>query len=230
MAFQSDAFQPDYSHLLTRMRQVEDHFVERKTSNDLRDVLKTLVAFANSTPPGHTSILFVGVRNNGDIETPRPNLENLQTSVIKEIDKIYPPIRCRPIVFADLGGKEAIAVVVEHSTNLPHFAGPSYVRLGNKTIVASEPQFNELIARRNSKVSKILEYKGKQISAMNSIMVGIHLRESHWGQQVTVIDCNQFVVTLHLSGNPPTQMSFEMDIVTIAHDDANNRLLLKFRR
>jgi len=32
----------------------EDNLLERKTESDLKDLLKTLVAFANSVRPGHT--------------------------------------------------------------------------------------------------------------------------------------------------------------------------------
>jgi predicted HTH transcriptional regulator len=50
------------------MRNFEDHFVERKTAKDEKDRLKTVVAFANSAPFGYPSILFIGVKNSGEIE------------------------------------------------------------------------------------------------------------------------------------------------------------------
>jgi len=53
--------------LLTRLRNFEDQFVERKTSSDGRDWVKTIVAFANSTPIDSFSVLFIGVRNSGEI-------------------------------------------------------------------------------------------------------------------------------------------------------------------
>ena len=39
--------------LLARLKNFKDHFVERKTSGDKRDWLKTVVAFANSAPNGY---------------------------------------------------------------------------------------------------------------------------------------------------------------------------------
>jgi len=38
--------------LLARMRNFEDHLVERKVSKDEKDWKKTVVAFANSAPVG----------------------------------------------------------------------------------------------------------------------------------------------------------------------------------
>ena len=54
--------------LLLRLRRFEDNFVERKTASDKKDWLKTIVAFANSTPTGQTATLFIGVTDDGEIE------------------------------------------------------------------------------------------------------------------------------------------------------------------
>ena len=48
------------TELLAKMRRFEDHFVERKTANDKKDWLKTLVAFANSTPRVGSCIVGFG--------------------------------------------------------------------------------------------------------------------------------------------------------------------------
>jgi predicted HTH transcriptional regulator len=88
-------FQPDPTQLLARMRRFEDHFTERKTSNDLKDMIKTLVAFGNSTPPNASAVLYLGVRDSGEIETPQPNLDNLQKSFRKDLEKVY-PLYCTP--------------------------------------------------------------------------------------------------------------------------------------
>jgi len=62
--------------LLSRMRNFEDHFVERKTSGNSKDWIKTVVGFANSAPDGYPCVLFIGVKDNGDIETPQVNLDS----------------------------------------------------------------------------------------------------------------------------------------------------------
>jgi hypothetical protein len=47
--------------ILSRLTTFEDAFVERRSTGNTRDLLKTGVAFANSTPVGYPPILFYGV-------------------------------------------------------------------------------------------------------------------------------------------------------------------------
>jgi predicted HTH transcriptional regulator len=54
--------------LLSKLKNCEDAFVERKTAADNKDWLKTVVAFANSTPIGYPAVLFIGVKDEGTIE------------------------------------------------------------------------------------------------------------------------------------------------------------------
>jgi predicted HTH transcriptional regulator len=48
--------------------KAEDYLKERKTKNDLKDLLKTMVAFANSVRPGHIATILIGERNDGTPE------------------------------------------------------------------------------------------------------------------------------------------------------------------
>ena len=64
--------------LLARMRNSEDHLVERKTIKDQKDWKKSVVAFANSAPVGLPAVLYIGVRDYGEIETPQPDLDEAQ--------------------------------------------------------------------------------------------------------------------------------------------------------
>jgi predicted HTH transcriptional regulator len=57
--------------LLGKLRNFEDTFVARKTVGDSKDWLKTIVAFANSTPAGYPSVLFIGAKDDGTIEAGR---------------------------------------------------------------------------------------------------------------------------------------------------------------
>lgn len=41
----------------------EDSLLERKVESDLKDLLKTLVAFANSVRPGHTATILIGEKD-----------------------------------------------------------------------------------------------------------------------------------------------------------------------
>jgi hypothetical protein len=54
-------------------------------------------------------------------------------------------------------------VIVPASENRPHFAGPLYVRSGSQTTTASAEQMDRLIAERNSKTRRILQFAGKTI-------------------------------------------------------------------
>ncbi len=64
------------SDLLSRMRNFEDNFVERKTARDRKDWVKTVVAFANSAPIGYPCVLYNGVTNAGELEATQLNLDN----------------------------------------------------------------------------------------------------------------------------------------------------------
>jgi hypothetical protein len=215
--------------LLARLRNFEDNFVERKTSNDTKDILKTIVGFANSAPIGYPAILYLGVRDSGEIETPQINLDSIQKAVNKELQKTYPRIPCIQKVVA-YEQRQAVAVVIYGSENRPHFSGPSFIRSGSETLEASDQEFNELIAMRNSKVSRILEFKGKTISVTNIARGTTHGMESNWGGTITVHYCDQFYVTLASGSEPSNRQSFPLSDVEISFDNAQVRLLLRVKR
>jgi hypothetical protein len=218
-----------YADLLARMRNFEDHFVERKTSGDMKDFLKTIVAFANSAPIGYPAVLYLGVKNSGEIETPQVNLDNLQKTVNKELQKTYPRIPCFQKII-EHNERQALAIIILGSEKRPHFSGPSFIRTGSETLEASEQQFNELIAARNSKVSRMLAFKGKVVSVTNVHRTANHVNESNWGGTVTIYYCDQFFVTLATGPTPNERNTFPLNQVEISFDDAQNRLLLKIIR
>lgn len=211
--------------LLSRMRNFEDHFVERKTAGDQKDWVKTVVAFANSAPDGYPCVLYIGVRDNGEIETPQKNMDSLQKTFNREMEKIYPSPAYLPKIIEE-NGKQALAVIVLGSELRPHFAGPSYVRKGTESFAASEEQFEELIARRNSKANKILSFKSKEVTVRHRYHAVSGPSERIWPGKWIVADCNQFWLTLEQLGNPNRQ-SFPLRQVEISFDDPNKRLLLE---
>src|SRR6516165_8527109 len=135
MAFQADTFQPDMQDLLARMKRFEDNFVERKPLGDRKDWLKTAVAFANSTPDGKYAIMYLGVTERGEIQEHDDNLDTVQKTLRKEIEKAYPTIEYICLVIEE-NGRLALAVVFPQSNKQPHFAGPAYVRIGSESIPA----------------------------------------------------------------------------------------------
>jgi hypothetical protein len=104
----------------------------------------------------------------------------------------YPPIYYLPKILTD-NGRTCLAVVVPGSDNRPHFAGPSYVRVGSESRAASEEQFDRLVAERVSESREILKWRGKEITLFR-----IHRERNEVASTAscTVIDCNRFYVTL----------------------------------
>ncbi len=176
--------------LLARLKNFEDHFVERKTAGDKRDWVKTAVAFANSAPDGYPCVLYIGVKDSGEIEVPQTDLDSLQKTFNQAIKSCYPPIPYLTKIVTD-GERQALAILVLGSELRPHFAGLAYVRKGSEIHNASEQQFDELIAKRNSKAARILQWKGKNIT----VFVRSADAEVLWSNSTTLVDCNQFYVT-----------------------------------
>ena len=183
--------------LLLRLRNFEDNFVERKTSGDSKDWLKTVVAFANSTPVGYPAVLFIGVKDDGTPEEKTVNLDSLQRSFSEKVSEAYPTIYYLTKMVS-VEGKQVLAVIVPGSTDRPHFAGQAYVREGSRSVVASKPQFEEMIASRNSKAYEILKWKGKTVTVdlMHAEAYAYAYGAVISSQEYVVVDCNQFYVTL----------------------------------
>jgi predicted HTH transcriptional regulator len=166
------------------------------------------------------------VFDDGTVESNEPT-EKLQVKISQEIGEIYPPILPQ-ILTREIDGKKFIIVVVQGSIERPHFAGPSYVRKDSQSVKASEPQFNALIASRNSKTSEILKWKDRVVT-LDMIQVEDLRRFSrvHNSYARTVRDCNQFFVTLEQSQGEPRFSSFALRQVEIVYDHIGNRLKLE---
>jgi hypothetical protein len=209
---------PTNEDLLLWLRDPEHTFVERKVFSDSKDWLKTVVAFANSIPVGYPAVLYIGVKDNCEPEEKTIDLDSIQKSLSEKLNAAYPPIY-RDTRILDVGGKKLLAVIVPGSPDRPHFAGQAYVRDGSKTVNASKDQFDQLIAQRNSKAYKILEWKGKAVQC-RSLNPGRALPSGGgWGR---IIDCNQFYVTLDLH----ERVSIPLDRVEISFDNIGNCLEL----
>ena len=206
--------------LLARLNNKEDISVERKSSGDSRDWIKTVVAFANSAPVGQPAVLFIGVKDDGTVEG-TANLDSLQKTFSKKIRDAHPPIQTFSKVLRH-EGKEFLAVIIPGSLERPHFAGHSYVRVGSETRDASEEQFKELIAQRTSKTRYILEWKDKEITIVFYGPGGRVDPPKEW----TVTGCGQFFVTLQ-SGTRVE--SFVLSKVEISHNDVTGRMKLEVR-
>jgi predicted HTH transcriptional regulator len=214
--------------LLSRLRNTEDNFVERKSANDVRDCLPTAVGFANSLPLGVPGVIFLPVRNDGRIEPmPAEGLDAFQKKVTAKINEAYPPIAFVSKILRTESDEQLLAVIVPGSADRPHFAGPSYVRVGPETKKASERQFESLVDARQSITREILKWKGRTVTfasladAASSRVTG----PIRGIQDVIVDDCNQFYVTLRTTtGN---LLSFPLKRVALSFDNSNQRLQLE---
>ena len=213
--------------ILARLTAVEDGTTERKPYADFRGWTKTVVAFSNSLNEDQPGVLFVGVNDNGTIQDEGKNFADLQKKVSGELSNIYPPVNST-ILVREKDGKEFLAVIVYGSSNKPHFAGKSYVRDGTQTLEASEAQFDGLIAKRSSKVAKILEWIGKEITYHTPQIVQFDAALNTNTRKTTQIlhDCNQYWVSLKGLGNSPKLTSFQLRQVELNYDHANSRLML----
>lgn len=219
--------------LLLRLTNFEDHFVERKTSGDNKDWLKTVVGFANSAPIGYPAVLYIGVRDGGEVEADL-NLDSLQKSLSKKLADAYPPVFyiCKVL---HKERREFLAVIVPGSEQRPHFAGPSYVRVGSQTLGASEAQFQALIAQRQSKTYEILRWKGRCITVeyIESLDDARILGRPSSFIKMAVVDCNTFYVTLSKDvvggiGRPATEsLCIPLGRVALSFDTNCNWLKLE---
>jgi hypothetical protein len=213
--------------LLAKMKNFEDHFVERKTAKDDKDWLKTVVAFANSAPVGVPCVLYIGVRDSGDIETPQVDLDDVQKRFNSKLQKAFPRVPYT-LKILSAGELQALAVIVLGSELRPHFAGPSYVRRGSQSLPASEEQFAGLISSRNSKTYTILSFKGKPIKVIYRYRRGHGVDETEWRNNPTVVFCNQWWVTVRQDGG--ALFTFPLEDVTLSFDHELNSLLLYVSR
>jgi hypothetical protein len=200
--------------LISKLTDTEDNFTERKSASDKGGWLQTAVAFANSCPVGFPAILYVGVNNDGTVQhrIDAINFEDLQKSISGMIGHAWPPIYILPKTLKK-DGLEFVAVIIPGSALRPHFSGPAWVRIGPETRQASEPQFDELIAQRSSKVRAIRKLIGKTV-VWNSIQPFVA------NALGVVADCNQFFVTIE---SETYTRCFPLDWVNISFEPANRR-------
>lgn len=216
--------------LISRLKDTEDSFVERKTVNDRPDCLKTVVAFANTAPVGYPAILFVGVRDDGEIEDNETDFDRFQKNLSDDIAKAYPSIYTAMRVLKQ-DGRQFLAVLIPGSENRPHFAGPAYVRDGAKSIVASREQFERVISQRSGKTYEILKWRGKGVTLTQIPREHMLHGSTQWAYEkqmlVNVHDCNLHYVTLGGPTDPRHVISYPLSLIELNYDNPKERLELR---
>lgn len=180
--------------------------------------LRSTQAFGVILFPG---ILFLGVYDNGTPEQPKNpiNLESLQKTLSERISDAWPPIYFLSRILRQ-DGQQFLAVLVPGSSLRPHFAGQSFIRVGPETRKASESQFAELVAQRQSKSFEILRWKGQDIT-IERTYAG---RTGKYPFAANVIEYNAFYVTLRKDQD---RMSLSLTNLDISYDDKERRLKLQ---
>jgi len=142
--------------------QAEDSLREKKVESDLKDLLKTLVAFANSVSPEDTAQIFIGEKDDGTVQGVT-SPDAIQKAVQREAEKIYPEIYYRTEVY-EREGKQCVRVDVKRNGLAPHFGGPAWIRRGSETRKATDELYQQMIDQRQSKVSLLLKWLNKEVT------------------------------------------------------------------
>jgi predicted HTH transcriptional regulator len=209
--------------VLSYLVQTEDNFVERKLFSDSSEWLDTAVAFANSCPIGSAGVMFIGVLDDGTPEQRTPDLNSVQESLDRKIQKGYPRIEYRTRILRK-NGLSFLAVIVPGSKQRPHFAGPSCIRVGAKNVKTSETQLAELVAQRSGKTYEILPWVGKTITVERLREAPNDLVGRVAGYfEPTLQACTAQAVTFSTSGNAET---VPLEDVKVSFDHTRNRLKL----
>jgi hypothetical protein len=213
----------------------EDNLLERKVESDLKDILKTVVAFANSVNPGHTATLLIGERNDGTVAgVTNPN--NIQKTVCSECEKIYPAISWRSNIY-EKDGRHCVRVEIEYSGDTPHFGGPAWVRKGSESVKASDEVFQHLIDIRSDLVRELSQWLNKEVTVYGEEATvpqdkiggpgGVRHVFNHrwpWGDTVAILlSVNRHWITLERKDNLKKQ-SEPLKKLTLSFDDQRNQL------
>lgn len=211
----------DGSDLLRLLHSAEHSFVERKTIGDVRDCVKTIVAFANTLSNDQEGVLFVGATDKGEIEAHSSSLDKLQMTIADKVQGIYPSVHYTTKTVQE-DGRECLAVIVAGSPSRPHFAGPLFVRDGSRTVVANSERYDSLLAARTGKTYELQRWQGKQISVRTyQRQGGIAYTVNQTVVQGTVFSANQFYVTVSFGNR---NQSYPLSRVQITYDDTAKRL------
>lgn len=211
----------------------EDNLLERKVESDLKDLQKTLVAFANSVRPGHIAVLLVGETNDGFLQGLK-NPDNIQNRVRECCENIYPEIQWRSQIY-EKDGRYGVRVEIEYSGETPHFGAPAWIRRGASTIKASDEVFQRLIEYRLSKVRELAKWRGKTVIVEpdlglprddRAVSYIVHPRLTPKPHEAILLEVNSFWVTFRLN-EKNDEMSEPLEKVALSWQTDRLKLLIK---
>jgi hypothetical protein len=220
--------------LLKLSETQETSYVERKPATvNKADIRREACAFANSTPPGEESILFLGIHDRTGRPTGIANLESLHKNIHEALKlECFPPI-VYSTVELQLDGQVVLAVRIPASSQRPHFTGHAYIRVGSSTRNASVESLDEMILSRTDKCRELLRHKNAGLVSVHTVEYKLGLKEpmrrpSSQRTECMIVDVTAHIVKLY---EPASGYTYSESIhgVTIGYDDAKRRLLLVVR-
>lgn len=223
--------------LIMRLKYHEDSFVERKPNAS--DLEATVVAFANSVPVGREAIIYVGVRDNGEV-IGVDNADSAQKKIRKTCqDKCYPPVHFTTEILPMKDGKVILAVVIPPSMEKPHFTGAAYIREGSESVKATPELYNDLITSRHTKAGELLCYKKQPVTLFTrkrelgrpefaAVVQGTSHRGPPREEQCRVLRVTPFYVMLEVTGSG-VSFSEPLRNVEMSYDNKRNQPLLIVR-
>ena len=206
--------------LIDRLSLHEDSFVERKLEGG--DYKPTLVAFANSVPEGREAVLYLGVRDDGEVAGVS-NPDTLQKKIQRFCaESCYPPLSYTAELLPR-DGKVLLAIVITSSKERPHFSGPAWTRRGSQNIRADAETYDHLVTSRHTKAAELLKYLGKQVTVLTwknqlghpecaDVKAGTSLHGPLKQDEYTILDVNPFFVRLEKQGRRVSEMLRNIDI------------------
>jgi len=213
--------------------QSEDSLCEKKLENDLKDLLKTLVAFANSVAPGDTAKILIGEQDEGAAQGVS-NPDNIQKAVKKYADQIYPEIYFKTQVH-ERDGKHCVRVDIKHNSLAPHFGGAAWVRKGAETVKATEEMYQSMVELRQSKVRELCKWLKQDVTVEGTNSGRAFLAnpysppQAEWSvgwHSATLQSVNSHWVTFNVHGSDSHryEKSEPMEKLLLSWDDERKRL------
>jgi hypothetical protein len=213
----------------------EDNLLERKVESDLKDLLKTLVAFANSVKPGHVATILIGERDDGSVDGVT-SPESIQARIRKECDRIYPAIIWRSTVY-EKDVRSCVRVEIEYGGDTPHFGGIAWVRRGASTEKATDEVFQKLIELRLNMVRELSQWLNKDVSIHGDpstvppeeisgmFRAGrTYFHRWPWESTAKILFVNRYWITLQ--NEKGEKLSEPLRKLTLTYDNEHDRLKL----
>lgn len=205
--------------------QAEDSLREKKVQSDLKDLLKTMVAFANSVAPGDTAKIFIGERNDGSVQGVT-DTDRIQKTVVKEAERIYPEIYYRTEVY-EREGKQCVRVDIKHNGLAPHFGGPAWMRQGSVTILATEELYQQMIDQRHAKTRVLFQWVDRDVTVWwrrPRLEQRLNIMYNLQVEQATLVHVNEHWVTFRVSLGGGIDCSEPMEKLMLSWDDEKGHL------